>query len=536
MSSTLEIMKEVQALRQVDRPARRPARRPLTQYQGKPVQYAKDRLRIKYLTPEQEQALDLLHVPPYRVLCLAGHDVGKTFLAAIAVNYWYDCFDPSVVITTAPTLRDVVDLLWTEVRLQRSFAELSADFIGPAAPEMRTAPDHYAKGYTAGKGESFQGRHRERMLFIFDECVGVPSIYFETLRTMFDAELGHAALLIGNPTDTTSAVYRLDEDARAHGTWHRLRLSALDHPNITKQLAGEPKEVPAAISLATVDEWVADWCDPVDAADRQEEDIEWPPGSGRWYRPGPIFQCRGLGLWPSAGTFGVWSEALWRMVTRDTMPKIPPAICPEIGCDVACFGDDDTVLVARVGSVCVHYERHNGWDEVRTMARLKGLARELAKRYDWLPQRIPMKIDDDAWGCAVCNMLNAPDGSAGWRPVPVNAGSTCQRPADYPNKRSELWFMAREQAKKGLMHLGLLPKAALERLQAELMAPHWKPDLIGRRVVEPKAETKKTLKRSPDSADALNLCFYNVTSSVISSHEIPEPPPHERRRGHGFGR
>src|SRR2546423_913341 len=109
-----------------------PKRRPLLEFQDKPVQYAKNRLKIETLTADQEQALDLLHVPPYRVLCLAGHDVGKTFLAAIAVNYWYDCYDPSVVITTAPTLRDVVDLLWTEVRLQRAFADLSADFIGPA--------------------------------------------------------------------------------------------------------------------------------------------------------------------------------------------------------------------------------------------------------------------------------------------------------------------------------------------------------------------------------------------------------------------
>jgi hypothetical protein len=98
---------------------------------------------------------------------------------------WFDVFDPGVVITTAPTERDVVDLLWTELRLQRERAGLPCHFIGARAPEMRTSEEHYAKGYTARKGESFQGRHRQRMLFIFDEGEGVDSNYWTTAKTMF---------------------------------------------------------------------------------------------------------------------------------------------------------------------------------------------------------------------------------------------------------------------------------------------------------------------------------------------------------------
>jgi hypothetical protein len=58
--------------------------------------------------------------PPYKVLVLASHGVGKTFLAGGLVNWWYDTRpQDSAVLTTAPTDREVKDLTWRKVRLQR---------------------------------------------------------------------------------------------------------------------------------------------------------------------------------------------------------------------------------------------------------------------------------------------------------------------------------------------------------------------------------------------------------------------------------
>ena len=104
----------------------------------------------------------------------------NTHLAAMVTNWMFDTFNPSLTMTTAPSKRDVEDLLWKEVRMQRLRAGLSDDFIGPSAPEMRTGPDHYAKGYTAARGESFQGRHDANMMFIFDEALAVNETYWRT--------------------------------------------------------------------------------------------------------------------------------------------------------------------------------------------------------------------------------------------------------------------------------------------------------------------------------------------------------------------
>ena len=112
-------------------------------YRDDPCGYAREILKVN-LTPDQSDILRALTQAPGRVKVNSGHSVGKTFLAAVAVSWWFDTRDPGVVITTAPTERDVVDLLWTEVRLQRARAGLPSRFAGPRAPEMFDHDGHWA--------------------------------------------------------------------------------------------------------------------------------------------------------------------------------------------------------------------------------------------------------------------------------------------------------------------------------------------------------------------------------------------------------
>jgi hypothetical protein len=136
-----------------------------------PVEYARQVLGIQHIWPAMEEIAQAVLEPPFRVLVKSGHSVGKTFLAAWIMNWFYDSFPTSIGISTAPTKRDVCDLLWKEIRLQRTRAGLPSHFLGPSAPEMRSSWDHYCKGYTANKGESFQGRHDAKMLFVMDEAL-----------------------------------------------------------------------------------------------------------------------------------------------------------------------------------------------------------------------------------------------------------------------------------------------------------------------------------------------------------------------------
>lgn len=124
----------------------------LLAYRHDPVGFARDVLGVE-LTPDQQKIITSL---PGRTKVNSGHSVGKTFCAAVTTLWWVYTRDPGVVITTAPTERDVIDLLWTEVRLlhQNARIELPDYFIGPRAAEMHHHENHWAKGYTARKGES----------------------------------------------------------------------------------------------------------------------------------------------------------------------------------------------------------------------------------------------------------------------------------------------------------------------------------------------------------------------------------------------
>lgn len=453
--------------------------------------------------------------PPHKVLCKACHKVGKSWLAAALICWHFDCFVPGLTVTTAPTDVAVRDQLWREVRILRSQAGLGGwtKFRGPTAPELFGNHDHWAKGFTTAKGEAMHGRHQRHMLFVIDEGVGVEGWVYDVLRSQFKPGGEHHWLVIGNPTDTASQMYaeELSADEQGDPSWSLVEMAAPSHPNLAAELRGEPPPFPAAVSLAQFREWLDAWADPIAAGEATALDLEWPPGSGRWYRPGPEMEARALGRWPSAGTFGVWGDGLWQSALRE-LPLPHTDVFPEIGADIARFGDDYTEMHVRCGPCSLHHERHNGWPTDRTAGRLKELAREWAawhnRRLDPAaalldPQCVRVKIDDGGVGGGVTDQAD------GFNFVPVTAQHPPCEPDRYDSTRSELWFAVAERARRGRLSLARLPRPVLARLRQQAMAPLWKLDGQGRRKVEPKADTKKRLSvGSPDGLDALNLAFY----------------------------
>src|SRR5688500_1306695 len=73
----------------------------LTRYQTDPVGYATEYLKVE-LTPEQEEMLRAIR-DNRRVAIKASHAIGKTFTAAVAACWWYDCWPKHIVYVTAPT-------------------------------------------------------------------------------------------------------------------------------------------------------------------------------------------------------------------------------------------------------------------------------------------------------------------------------------------------------------------------------------------------------------------------------------------------
>lgn len=518
-------------LHRLEKIAPRPAEKPplAGRYAADPCGYARAVLGVRWWA-KQEEIARLLLTPPHKVLVKASHGVGKSYLAAGLINWFFDSFYPSACLTTAPTATHVKDVLWREVRLQRGYR---GGFSGPAAPELRTSVEHYAKGITTAKGEAFQGRHQRYMMFGLDEAVGVDPVYWQIIKSMFQGDGNHFWWCIFNPTDTSSQAYQ--EEAQGDG-WHVVEMSAIEHPNVLAALRGEPAPYPGAVSLGQLGDWVRDWCTPLGAEDRLlATDLEWPPGSGSWVRPGPLFESRALGRWPSSGTYGVWSDHAFSLAESLVLELPPPEVLPEIGCDVARFGDDFTAIHTRWGRVSVAHERHNGWDLERTTGRLKRLCRELADKVNARldpaqtrvrPEQIPVKVDVDGIGAGVM------DHRGGFRFIGVSAASTARNEVDYPNKRSEMWFNTRQLVDGDGLSFARLDPATRRLLRRQFLAPEWRVDGAGRCLVEPKERTKERLGASPDDADAVNLAWY-VAGVFKAPAPVanPAPRPLGPRRG-----
>jgi hypothetical protein len=308
---------------------------------------------------------------------------------------------------------------------------------------------------------------------------------------MHKPQAGHIWLTIANPTTTSSQNYIESQQAGSDGktSWRQFSMSALDHPNITAQLSGKPPVIPEAVTLTQLDGWIADWCDPVSAAEKLATDFEWRPGSGNWWRAGAIAEARIFGRRPSSDSSGVWSEALWDAATKRRDLPFPRNEFPEIGADMSTGkGNDFWAACCRWGPQALRHETSNVFDAVRIFGRLKELAADMAwyvsrvypQGPDVDPKSIRIKLDDDGTGNAVFAMLQA----EGYNAVAVGA-------------------------------------ARLARMRLQALAVEWTVDSTGRRVVERKEKTRDKLGRSPDDLDALNLAFLTYIDAY------PKPTPRD---------
>jgi len=455
-----------------------------SQFPDDPAAYARHVLRVS-LTPDQRACCRDL-ICHKKLLVKASHDVGKTFLGAVLVNWFYDSFQPGITLTTAPTDRQVRDLLWKEVRILRGARK---GFRGAKMPRLEDAPDHWACGFTARDADSFQGHHSRNILKIFDEATGVDQQFWEAGNSMRGSERDYW-FCIFNPTSVASQPYI--EERRSGSGWKTRRISALSHPNV---VIPEAPPIPGAVTIEKVRRWIQEWgCELIDQPDL-EIDFEFPKDSGQWYRPGPVAESRLLGRYPRSATDTVWSDAL---VERIRLPQeLNDSWRVYIGCDVAHYGDDFTAIHVRQGSCSLHHESHNGWGEPRTAQRLKELCRQFGEGND-----VEVRIDvTGGFGQSVVDLAD------GYNFLGLNSSNTSPDER-FRNVRSLLWFGAMECAREGLVDISRLAEGTQDSLTQQLLAPVYQVrPITGHTEVEPKQDTKKRFGRSPDDADAFNLAY-----------------------------
>ncbi|GAF93254.1 unnamed protein product, partial [marine sediment metagenome] len=153
----------------------------------------------------------------------AGHSVSKTFTLGRAVPWFKTCFQPSTVITTAPSDNQVRNQLWREIHAAHAGARVPLggkmtslmwdvkpskevlETLEPAAREaweknfaigFSTSPDSAAEHAT-----KMQGWHNEWLLIAIDEACGILPQIWRTIMEGLVIDERCKVIAIGNPTD-----------------------------------------------------------------------------------------------------------------------------------------------------------------------------------------------------------------------------------------------------------------------------------------------------------------------------------------------
>lgn len=207
----------------------------LERYQQEPDFFFRDALGVTTLEDYQKDAL--IDIKDYnRVVIRACHSVGKTWLLARVALWFYTCFRNSIVISTAPTFKQVDALLWGELR--DAFKKAKTPLGGKLLSTKLTKNDKwYAMGFspqkTAGtsdeqQGSSFQGFHSDHILIIFDEATGVPPDIWKMAEGLMTSGMTVKFVAIANPTTRACEFFNKFKS----GKYKKLHFSCFNSPNL----------------------------------------------------------------------------------------------------------------------------------------------------------------------------------------------------------------------------------------------------------------------------------------------------------------
>lgn len=192
------------------------------EYDGDIIGFCKYKLGVTLTEPQIIVANSVLQNSVTN--CKAGHAVGKTCLAACLMFYW--CLVKNgLVITTAPTLRQVKNVLWAEARRIFNKNSLPGTML---TLDYKVNDFCYSNGFTGAKGNEsgIAGVHYENLLAIIDEANGVDASIDEGVQSMVSGA-NNRLLRISNPLISYTSFYYA---CKSEGD---ITLSCFDHPNVS---------------------------------------------------------------------------------------------------------------------------------------------------------------------------------------------------------------------------------------------------------------------------------------------------------------
>ena len=449
-----------------------------------PVWFATNELGV---SPWEKQRTILKALAKHnRVAVRSCNGSGKTFTAALATIWWLMAHDEAIVITTAPTERQVKQLLWRELR---NIHFRNRDLIGGkiTSSRLELSNRRYAFGFSTNTAERFQGFHHENILIIVDEASGVDEFIFDAITGVMTTS-NAKILMIGNPTNLAGTFY--DAFHKNRNRWETIHISAFDTPAFAE--GNEELVVPG---MAT-----ADWAETI-AQDHGTES--------------QTYQIRVLGQFPSqAYDTLIPLKHIEAAVNRpsETVDEDKPVM----GLDVARFGDSSTVSVVRRGTQVLDLTAFPKADLMKTVGR----ALDIARRHDVKT----IYVDEVGMGAGVLDRMKEIDDIEA---VGVNVGNKAKKTERFANLRAQMLDGLRKRFADNDISI---PDDA--ELISQLASLTYTFTSRGQLQLESKDQIRASGRQSPDKADALTLAFNAPKGNPLQIWILgrPESPSARRRR------
>lgn len=446
------------------------------------------------------------------------NSIGKSFVAArIAVTY-LTLFPGSIVVTTAPTWNQVVNVLWREIAttVKESKYRLTDKQVNQAGLTLDTK--WYAIGVSTSTPDNMMGFHADNLLVIVDEAGGVDDLMFNGVRAI-TTNVNNKVLLIGNPTNPGGEFWNAFEPG---STYKQFTVSAFDTPNMR---ANNITTIERLLEIFTPPEGA----DPLDHYETTKRTMVLPykelihPGTvyqrfREWGIESSAWQSLIMGEFPNQSDQALFPVDLVKAAmnnygtdseTGKTFAELSgwniPTGQQEYGLDVARFGSDKTVLTGRRGG---YVDKFVVWEKTDLITSADKVMAQI-DQYKYQP--INIKTDDTGVGGGVSDALSRYASQRTlqdqapylYRLSKYNMAMAPRNKDKFHDITSEVyWNLATWFTNKAIA----LPYD--KELFDELVGRRWMITPTGKIKVESKEDYRqRTKSRSPDKSDSLALAF-----------------------------
>jgi len=397
----------------------------------------------------------------------SGHGIGKSASLSWLISWFLLTRTNSKIVATAPTKRQLKDILWAELRTWLRKARLSflTELLEVKAEriEIRGRPEWFASAVSIDlnatpekQAETLAGYHAKDFLCVIDEASGVPDPVFRPVEGFLTSK-GSKVVMTSNPTRLSGYFYEVFSVEATGIGWTRLTFSSEESPIVDKA-----------------------YCE------RMEK---------RYGRDSDEYRVRVLGLFPKVGISGLIPVDTLRKAMRpkEEIDHLFQTSSADIvwGIDPAGgLGGDELALVVRRGGIIKDIFYTSTLRPVEAVKWIEGLY----AKTPFKPNLISIEVNA---GLDLADMLRQ-----SFPPGLIYEVNVSWSPADkerFFQLRDELWWRVRDLITEGFL---VLPKDP--ELEKQLLAFDYK-IIGGKRKVSGKQDLRKKLKRSPDRADALMI-------------------------------